>query len=129
MIIRFDLFEQRDPHLRTALGLDGCAIRFNNSDEMMIVVDILTKLGLKIYNYDEIILRKNASDYKWFIPTSGDDFVRTSAEFPDAKHYLSFDEFVNKYSNKKFVKIENPEMDPYGEEDWGYTSEKIHDRR
>ena len=36
---------------------------------------------------------------------------------------LTVDEFL-KIENKKFRKIENPEIDPYGEEDWGYEEIK-----
>jgi hypothetical protein len=80
---------------------------------------ILKKIGFNVYNEYEIlhINRKEFNSYKW--KDEEKHFVRSWHHVgEDAVTYKDLLKFTSSKSKK--LKIKNPELDPYGEEDWGY---------
>lgn len=94
-------------------------IFFKNNDEMVEIAKKLKELGFEVFNYDGIVNGNASHQYNSFRWTPNKMFSRTITRIiVDDQNHIRYDEFI-KINNKKYKRIENPELDPFGEEDWG----------
>lgn len=95
--------------------LKDTVILYDSRKEMYDIATTLSNLGFNLYTS----LRNLSFDYKGYFYSKPDDcFIRTNkpSEF---SNQLKCEEFMAILS-KKHRKIERPEIDPFGEDDWGY---------
>ena len=104
--------------------IKDCTIIYDTKQEMLDIATILNNLGFKLYTKLENLKDLDYNGYYY----DNNSFVRTRKI--EGKE-LSYKDFMLLVS-KKYKKIENPDIDPYNEEDWGYEiinneiQEKIH---
>lgn len=119
-----DWLEENVKHEEIFKKLKKLAISFANKDEMVDIAKKLNDYGFEVFNYDKIMKYQNMENFYYFIYTNY--FVRSGYN----THYRTdcdYYQFLN-LIGKKYKKIENPIVDPYGEEDWGYEEikESVH---
>jgi len=105
-------------------------ISFGNAKEMGDILEFLVSMNFKVYNESgvrECARSNDTKGYNAFRTKCGvsntKDFVRTSTKYPT----MSYGDVMGIIKNKKYSKIENPDFDPYGEEDWGWKIEESFD--
>ena len=98
--------------------IKNCSLLYKNKDEMINIASELKKHGIKTYTdiYDMTF------QYKYYYYDEDEkSFVRSISNNRSYLKELDYSEFME-LVGKKFKKIERPEIDPYGEEDWGYEN-------
>lgn len=112
--------------------LTHCAIMFNNVEEMLktykLLHDVL-RFDVKYYNHilkEQSIkyynpISKKMAELNCFVFVSG-RFVRAKLKEDSKMMRLTYDDI--KHLKGKYKRIENIEIDPYSEEDWGYETEQ-----
>ena len=102
--------------------LKNFLIKYETKEECIEIIRTLKILGFEIYDYpDGCNDVDNSMDFfNWigFVWSRQGYFVQTK-EY--SKPSLSFQEFMD-INNIKSKKITKPDIDPFGEEDWGYSS-------
>jgi len=98
-------------------------IGYNNKDEMMSIVEKLYSIGERTWRTAES-LSKSKKLIGFFYFHNGDQaWCRTLIEdgyMIKERNKLTYQEFIELLTNKKFIKLKNKEIDPYDEEDWGW---------
>lgn len=101
-------------------------ISYENANQAVEIADKLVELGYKIYSYNGI--GNTANEWTGFSPPIGDDydydFVLSTINHNVYRDYkkINYEEFFTMLGvdATKRIKIERPDVDPYGEEDWGF---------
>lgn len=101
--------------------VDNCIV-INNETEYNIVMDYFDKIGLKwlsgsapkYRNFKQVSCIRNTPFY--IIVKLDNNHIRFGTSENPKGNIFTHDMLFN----FKFKKIENPEIDPFGEEDWGY---------
>ena len=115
-----------------SLGVRGFIIKYNNVEEALEIANILSEYDYEVYEYDYIY--KDAPHWDCFIPFNYDDddldydFCLARYSYFKDKYkdkIIDYDEFLNRIGHKKRKKLEKPELDPFGEEHWGYIQESL----
>jgi hypothetical protein len=101
--------------------LKGTAILYETKQEMYDIATTLTNLGFDIYtklgNLGEL-------DFEaYYYESSEQSFVRTRNPKRYTQKQITYKDFMFMLS-KKHRKIERPDIDPLGEDDWGYEEIK-----
>jgi hypothetical protein len=107
--------------------LKTCSISFETEEQMMNIFNELEKMGFRVYQSGEIKHWQEMDNYKSFLggTYSDCDFLRSIASEPIyAKNNLNYYQFFNIIGKgkEKYKRLENPDIDPYSEEDWGYLT-------
>jgi len=107
-------------------------IDFNTPEEAVEISNILLNLGIAVYGPENIIDHIKKDHWDCFIYEDYDDgfepaFTLAKIEYFTELESIDYKKFMDIIKNiKKYKKIENPKIDPYGEEDWGWSlDEKI----
>ena len=97
-------------------------IEYKTGAECKEIIKTLILMGYTVFNSDDILNMSNSRiendkwrAYIWNV----DKFVRVKSNTFNKKN-MTFDEFI-KLLNSKIKLKKNPDIDPFGEEDWGYT--------
>lgn len=112
--------------------VDKLKIHYYSFDEMLAVAIKLEEMGYKLWKPVQNLTELTGNCYYY----DGSEWLRTISKF-DIRNIGRFhirnghririeieaEDFL-KMDIKKFKKIENPDIDPYGEEDWGYEEVK-----
>jgi len=97
------------------------AIFYDNKDEMIEIAEKLYDIGERTYR-SIAVLRNSRKTRDFFYYNQGDQaWCRGEDEnrIRGLKE-MTYGEFMGKTTKKKYTKIENKELDPYDEEDWGW---------
>jgi len=118
--------------------LVGGAVIFDGSEQMKEIANVLNKMGFNVYNYERIMSEDDTGYFCSFVwDWDSDYFVRCPLSIDSGKENLhrifqlkldkdkiyDYKQFIKITKNVNIKRIENPEQDPYGEEDWGWEKE------
>ena len=113
MIKKFNLFESVKDEIRKY------AIILNNVHDAIEVTNILLFLGFETYSKtpEQVTISYRGSQYKFYEPYDENGYQMGAY----TKYIrISIEKFRELTGNKKYKKIERPDIDPYGEDDWGF---------
>jgi hypothetical protein len=116
MITKYKIFETSENKELLSMLKDR-RIMYFSLEEALRIADTLIENGFRVFDYKGV--GDDWNDWDCFIYES-DMFVQSISK---KQIPLSFEDFL-KLISKKFKKIENSDVDPYGEEEWGYEEIK-----
>ena len=113
------IFEQKEDILNfIKKNINNIAFVWNTDEEMVKIARILVDLGFEIYNKERILMGENERSYEFM---RWDEYGLEYTRCRDVTGNKTFLTLKDLLKLKEVEIITRPEIDPYDEEDWGYT--------
>ena len=107
--------------------LDRYRLAFNTVKEMKFVARFLSDNDFEVYGYEDLLQSEDVGKWRCFKwNEENENFNRTTKT--DVDNLITFDKLVETFDldwqgEEERKKILRPDIDPFGEEKWGYVKE------